>query len=168
MLGICDKKFSVKGKNSFGFFVIMCGCMQPCILMVILMATGEGSDIPYKAIVNRFQTPPEVIFYDNCCHLFAYCMARDPWYFSGTLFLIDSLHWKNHIAACSCMNRRETFYDNELVSNCNTQICEQLFSVMRKKIAHRVASMGPYTALNFLLSYSLTYNAIGFKNDRNK
>ena len=162
-LGICEKKFSNNGKNAFGFFVIMCGCKDPSVLMVILLATGESSDIPMKAIQSRFPNPPEVIFYDNACHLFAYCMARDPLFFFGTIFLIDQLHWKNHIAACSCMNHPQTFKDNELVANCNTQACEVLFGRVRDKIAHRVASMGPYVALVFLFSYFLVHNVLGGK-----
>ncbi|KAJ8349083.1 hypothetical protein SKAU_G00276720 [Synaphobranchus kaupii] len=39
---------------------------------------------------------PEMVFYDNCCRLHAYCLNRDPVFFKNTWFLIDRLHWKNH------------------------------------------------------------------------
>ena len=157
-LGHCHKKFPVKSRKSFGFFFILCTCANPSVLLFGLMDSGESSRFPYEAIINRWKIPPKVIFYDNGCHFHAYCMARNSVYFMNTLFLIDSLHWANHVAICSCLNRREEYGQIEDIRRCNSQACEQLNSQLRSKCAAQVSKMDPINALVYLAVFVLLYN----------
>ena len=44
---------------------------------------------------------PNVVIYDNACHLLDYSLNREPHFFSSTLFKIDRLHQLNHTTCCS-------------------------------------------------------------------
>ena len=76
---------------------------------------------------------PDVVIYDNACHLQEYCLARAPRFFKNTLFLVDRLHWENH-TGCS-MAHNICLYP--FLSEVNTQAAEQLNSgltVLRKSL----------------------------------
>ena len=118
----------------------------------------ESVDTAYQLIWNRFPKAPRIIYYDNACHFYAYCMARNPMYFISTLFLIDALHWNNHLGICSCLNDRTKFDDNPSNRNLNSQSCEQLFARLRRCLGDRLSKMDPITALFVLLAFGLLLN----------
>ncbi|KAJ8334576.1 hypothetical protein SKAU_G00402150 [Synaphobranchus kaupii] len=100
------------------------------------MESAESVNLPFTILRTRFQTGPEMVFYDNCCRLHAYCLNRDPVFFKNTWFLIDRLHWKNH-TGCS------TGYNSDIypqLHDVNTQLAEQ-FNARIKKLKHHLPYM---------------------------
>ncbi|KAJ3506795.1 hypothetical protein NLJ89_g6667 [Agrocybe chaxingu] len=58
--------------------------------------SAEGRNDVFSAIYTRWKKPPTVIVYDFACALQPYCMAREPDFFSKTLFAIDVFHATGH------------------------------------------------------------------------
>ena len=71
---------------------------------------------------------PELIIYDNSCHLQEYCLSRTPDFFKNTEFLVDRLHWHNH-TTCS-QGHNISLYP--VLSKINSQAAEQLNSFLAR------------------------------------
>ena len=54
-------------------------------------------------------SPPKVVIYDAGYKLATYCFARDPLHFRSTRFVIDSLHYTNHISCNPGFNRKRYY-----------------------------------------------------------
>ncbi|CAG2192478.1 unnamed protein product [Mytilus edulis] len=63
-----------------------------------VMKLHESPDVPFTLLRTRFTRAPKLVIYDNACSLHAYCLNRDPVFFSNTTFRVDALHFKNHKA----------------------------------------------------------------------
>ena len=75
-----------------------------------------------------FFQAPEIVIYDNACHLQEYCLSRAPEFFKQTIFLVDRLHWYNH-TSCS-QGHNINLYPS--LRNINSQAAEQLNSFLTK------------------------------------
>ena len=155
----CKKSFPGDPNRSYGFFAIMCTCKYHCIYAIFLMDKGESCRMPHDAIFNRFKVAPLFIFYDNACHLKAYCITRNSIYFFKTTFLIDDLHGRNHIAICSCTHLRRPFNTNIEVANSNTNVCENFFFQFRRTAGSQVAEMNSLNAVIMTKLYGILYNS---------
>lgn len=54
--------------------------------------------------MTRFPKAPELIVYDNCCNLAAYCLNNEPLFFRNTKFSIDAFHYHHHTNCNSSFN----------------------------------------------------------------
>ncbi len=159
-LGHCKKSFPTSPKFTSGFFVILCTCPRSCVYLIGDMDAGESSRYPRDALINRFPVAPKYIFYDNGCKFHLYCMARDPIYFYRTIFLIDSLHYKNHIAICSCAYHRDFYKSYAGIGDVNSQACEQFFKEVRSTIAPIIQRMNSANAILYFAAFCIFNNAI--------
>ena len=159
-IGHCKKTFPSSSKHTSGFFTILCTCSRRCVLFICHMETSESSRFPRNALIDRFPVCPRYIFYDNCCEFHLFCMARDPIYFFCATFLIDSVHYKNHIATCSCSYHRDLYSNNPNIQDVNSEACEQLFSAVKRTIAVSVRQMNPANAVLYFAVYCIFYNAV--------
>lgn len=159
----CKKSFPGNPIRSYGFFAIMCTCEYHCIYSIFLMDKGESCRMAHDAILNRFKEAPIFIFYDNGCHLKAYCIVRNPIYFFKTTFLIDDLHGKNHVAICSCTHLRHPFNSNIEIAKSHTQVCEIFFAQLRRSAASQLAEMNAGNAVIMIKIYGILYNANQFE-----
>ncbi len=163
-LGHCKKVFPTSSKHTSGFFLILCTCSRRCVYLIGDMDAGESSRYPRDALINRFPIAPKYIFYDDGCKFHLYCMARDPIYFFKTIFLIDSLHYANHIAICSCSYHREFYKDYAGIGEVDSQACEQFFSRIRRTIAIVIQRMNPANAILYFAVFCIFHNQI--KNEK--
>ena len=124
----------------------------------MLVDCGESCRMPYEAIVNRWETAPRIIFYDNGCHLHAYAMHRNPVYFFRTTFFIDRLHIFNHIKTCSCLYNCDNFNHWPSVGNAVTTANEQFFKNYRERLGISIAAMIPENALIVSAVYCQQHN----------
>ena len=136
----------------------MCTCKYHCIYAIFLMDKGESCRMPYDAITNRFKIAPLFIFYDNACHLKAYCITRNPIFFFGTTFLIDDFHGKNHISICSSTHLRRPFNSNAEVATSRTNVCENFFLQLHRSAGSQLAEMNSINATIMSKVYGILYN----------
>ena len=71
---------------------------------------------------------PKLVVYDNSCKLQVYALNRDPGFFSGTRFLVDRFHWRNH-TGCAPSYSLDLFPH---LSSLNSQVTEQVNSGLSK------------------------------------
>lgn len=83
----------------------------------------------YQILRSRYETAPEVVVYDNGCHLHDYALNRDPRFFRDTKFLIDRLHADNHVACSSGYDIR-TYNESAELVRLNSQAAEQYNSML--------------------------------------
>ena len=107
-------------------------CPHGICLGFQLMIEAESPRTPFEILVQRFQTMPERIIYDNACKLHQYALKREPARFRKTMFLVDTFHYqKNHVACSLGYGMREYPHD-EFIQSINSQVCEQGNRDLRK------------------------------------
>eukprot|EP00794_Sanderia_malayensis_P000058 gene58-654_t len=62
-----------------------------------VMVYNESVNVPFDVLYTRFPEAPKTCIYDNACSLHEYALLRRPQFFKRTWFLVDRLHWKNHV-----------------------------------------------------------------------
>ena len=105
-----------------------------------LMDKPESPRTPFDIFLRRFVKMPELIIYDNSCHLHLYCMKREPLHFKNSRFMVDRMHFKNH-TACSEGYSMDTYKDIK-IEDINSQINEQANSQLRH-LSTQAAYMTP-------------------------
>ena len=77
---------------------------------------------PIDIFLICFETPPEIIIYDDSCKLHQYVLIQHPTYFKNTSF-IDRFHWQGHVGCFSgyWLDR----YATPLITSINSQVNEQ-------------------------------------------
>jgi len=88
----------------------------------------ESPNVPFTIIQTRFKTAPEVVVYDNACHLMSYALNRDPFFWKETRFFVDRFHWGNHTSCSASFNLRLIHEFARL----NSQVTEQTNSSLGK------------------------------------
>ena len=101
-----------------------------CVLITPLVARGG-------CLLGHTHAAPKLIIYDFACGLAAYCLNRDPAFFSKTRFLVDRLHAKTH----SC---GKSFHLDEspLYKDINSQANEQ-YNADLKRLQSQMSYMTP-------------------------
>ncbi|KAI6649515.1 hypothetical protein LOD99_11880 [Oopsacas minuta] len=84
---------------------------------------------PRLLVVVCRHKPPRIIIYDNACNLHNTCIIREPKLFKDTTFLVDRFHWKNH--CCNPAYSLKSVKSHGFM-RINSQVCEQLFSTLRR------------------------------------
>ena len=77
-----------------------------------------------------------------------YCLKREPARFKDTKFLVDRLHFRNHVG-CSLGYSMNTYTSDEEIREINSQVCEQANSDLRL-LATQIAHMTPHNAMRHL------------------
>lgn len=84
--------------------------------------------------MTRFPAAPSIVFYDFACGAARFALSRELNYFKRTRFVIDKLHWSNHIR---CSPSFSPYANEFLTRGVNTSICEQqnaLYKPMKKQL----------------------------------
>jgi hypothetical protein len=79
--------------------------------------------------------------YDNSCKLHVYALNREPHFFSGTAFLVDRMHFKDHKGCCLGYSM-DSYKSNMDVCAINSQVNEQANSGLQK-LKGQLAYMTP-------------------------
>ena len=130
------------------------------------MRTPESPRIPFEMLMRRFEKMPRIIIYDNGCQLHAYVLKREPTRFKDTKFLVDRLHYRNHVG-CSIGYSMDHYASNEEIRDVNSQVCEQLNADLRL-LATQIAHMTPDNAMYHLTIFLALRNGQKNAKLRNK
>lgn len=131
--GPCTKHLK-PGAHKFtpGLFTVV--CPHGIILGFQALRRFEGPSTLFTILYERFQFAPGTVVYDNACNAGRYCLSREPKFFSLTKWLIDRLHFKNHVGCHSCFNIDMYPSDTKILKGkmtlgeLNTQAVEQVNS----------------------------------------
>lgn len=92
------------------------------------------------------------------CHLQRWCMAREPYFFQGTQFFIDRLHWCGHLA-CQPTYDLDTYLFSPDIQKINSQAVEQINSTL-SPVRKPVAGMLTGHAVEHLKEFSWRSNLL--------
>ena len=130
--GPCTKHLKKGHKFTPGLFSVV--CPHGVILGFQALRRFEGPSTLFTLLYERFEFAPGTVVYDNACNAGRYCLSREPKFFSLTKWLIDRLHFKNHIGCHSCFNIDMYPSDTKILNGkmtlgqLNTQAVEQVNS----------------------------------------
>ena len=96
---------------------------------------------------------PDIVLYDNACHLSEFAANREPDFFRNTLFVVDKFHWPNHTSCSRSFNSRLYPQSNAA----NSQLAEQ-FNKTLKKLATSVQFSKAENYKLFLTSFIILHN----------
>jgi len=95
---LCNKQFNSNNKYTGGIMVFW--CEHGISYGFHMIEKSEALRDIMNVLLLHWNKAPEVIIYDNACHLMTYCHNREWEYFKNTTFLIDEFHQYNH-TGCS-------------------------------------------------------------------
>ena len=90
----CRKESLKHDALSPGIFTMV--CPHGVTLGFKIMDSPESPRIPFNILMCHFNEMPDLIIYDNACHLHLYALKREPTRFRNTRFMVDRLHYRNH------------------------------------------------------------------------
>ena len=103
MTGLCQKHAPQKGVKMPGFLVVYCA-IHACVIGFEMMDFAESERTVFRLLTTRWKKMPKVVFYDNSCNTYNFCMVREPGLFQDVQFIIDGLHWASHIECSPAFN----------------------------------------------------------------
>lgn len=130
--GPCTKHLKKGRKFTPGLFSVV--CPHGVILGFQALRRFEGPSTLFTLLYERFEFAPGTVVYDNACNAGRYCLSREPKFFSLTKWLIDRLHFKNHVGCHSSFNIDMYPSDTKILNGkmtlgqLNTQAVEQVNS----------------------------------------
>ncbi len=71
-----------------------------------------------------------IIIMDNACNLHTYCLRREPWLFRNMWFMVDRLHYSNHVN-CSSGYRIDNY---PFLKDISTVVCEVYNGVFKSVV----------------------------------
>ena len=135
----CTKATGKHKTLSSGIFTFL--CPHGVCVGFQLMDAPESPRTAFDLLVRRFgDKMPQLVLYDNSCHLQQYSMKREPRRFIHTRFLLDRMHDKNHV--CTEGYSMDTYSADTNIEAINSQVCEQANAHLRR-IATQLAYMNP-------------------------
>jgi len=152
----CRKLSNSHPVLSPGIFTMF--CRHRICLGFSLMMTTESPRTPFEILLRRF---PDYlsqlrIVYDNCCNLHQFALNREPARFAETLFMIDRLHFQDHVSCTLGYSTNSYNYDPH-VKSLNTQINEQANSDLRN-LSKQIAYMKPENVILHLKIFLVERN----------
>lgn len=72
-------------------------CPHGFYLGFFLMVNPESVETVFTFLYSRCEDGKLIVVYDNACNLMEFCLNREPYYFKDTIFLVDRVHWDNHV-----------------------------------------------------------------------
>ena len=133
-------------------------CRHKICLGFSLMTSAESPRTPFDILLRRF-TPylPQLrIIYDNSYNLHQFALNREPARFSETLFLIDRLHFQDHVS-CTLGYSANSYDSNKEIKTLNTQINEQANADLRN-LAKEIEYMRPDNVILHLRTFLVDRN----------
>lgn len=109
--------------------------------------------------INNVPVAPDTIFYDNACKLMNYTLSREPEHFQNTRFIVDKLHWVNHVGCSEAFNPAIYHWTSKI----NTQACEQMNSRV-KKLKSSLSYMTPQNFADHLTLFLYVRNSLTLAN----
>ena len=93
---ICTKRAPAFRLRLPGIFLFV--CPHNICLGFALMYQHESPMHPFRILFERLPNANNrIVVIDNACNIHVYSMRREPWFFRNVWFLVDRLHWSNHI-----------------------------------------------------------------------
>ncbi|KAF8203233.1 hypothetical protein BJ912DRAFT_1102840 [Pholiota molesta] len=92
----CNKFYAKYGESRLTGGIMCVWCTHSVCYGFHCIPSAEGRNDVFSALYTRWETAPSIIVYDFACALQPYCMAREPEFFSKTLFVIDVFHCSGH------------------------------------------------------------------------
>lgn len=90
-----------------------------------LMDDRESPKTVFELVYSFFEQAPSLLLYDSGCRLLPYCLAREGYHFQATSFMVDELHWNNHVECSTDFNSKHYPWIK------NSSLAEQKNSVIR-------------------------------------
>lgn len=150
--GSCAGADEVCTKNKVGHPSLVAGTVlgwchdcRKCLFFAV-MSNPESPRTVFEILYSLFPKAPARVIYDNACNLHQYCLNRESAYFKQTIFLVDSMHFRDHKQCCIDYNTSK--YPDVL----NSPLAEQRNSVLRK-LENSMSYMSQSTFLLFLRHY---------------
>ncbi|ETV98992.1 hypothetical protein H310_08464 [Aphanomyces invadans] len=94
-----------------------------------------------------------IVEMENACDLHTYCLKREPWCFHKVSFLIDRLHYKNHVN-CSSDYRIDNF---PFLHDLRT-VAYEIVKATPKSVTRQAGFMGADRLLLFTKHYIKSVN----------
>ena len=133
-----------------GIFTIKFYCQYGECYGFQTMRSCESPRHPFDIFTCCFNSPLQIIVYDNACKLHIYCLNREPAWYSKTRFFVVGLHWRGHVG-CTRGYRMDSYKTRMDTRSINSQANEQANSGLQR-IKGQLAYMKPS---NFMLTLSL-------------
>jgi hypothetical protein len=105
-------KFGKHQKFTGGIMVFWCP-HSICYGFHMIEGKESARDV-MAAIMSHWERAPDMIIYDDACHLMDYCHAREWGFFKDTIFLVDLFHMRNHV--CSDAHSSKVFKQSRSMS----------------------------------------------------
>jgi len=134
----CKKYY--RGHPTLSCGILTMFCKHEVCWGFSLLLRHESPASPFEVLETRFPIGPELVVYDNACHLNNYALNRDPKRYSATRFRIDRMHTKNHTTCSNGYALRE-------FDEINSQMVEQNNS----RLATLRAQLSYMNVRNFLV-----------------
>ncbi|KAI9140582.1 hypothetical protein BKA69DRAFT_1029440, partial [Paraphysoderma sedebokerense] len=87
-----------------GTLTVFCAEHRICLGAYVLHEK-ESQATAFEFLYTRCSQAPKYVVYDNACNVQEYVLNREPAFFKNTMFLVDGLHFQDHIncsAAFDC------------------------------------------------------------------
>ncbi|KAE8217837.1 hypothetical protein CF326_g9326 [Tilletia indica] len=111
-MSTCNKFYSdyVAPRRTGGIMALW--CRHAIAMGFHCIPVAEGRDDVFSALFTHWPKAPAVIVYDFACQLASYSIAREPGFFSDTLFVVDELHQHGH-SQCTPSSWLSTYMAND-------------------------------------------------------
>ena len=125
----CRKQSKKHRRLNPGLFTMF--CPHSICIGFQLMVDAESPRIAFETFMRRFKEIPSILIYDNACNLHRYVLKREPVRFQNCKFLVDRMHWSNHVG-CSLGYSMDQYEADEAIKEINSQVCEQANRDLRR------------------------------------
>jgi hypothetical protein len=146
----CEKSAPTTSSHTPG---IMTGCCpHGFVYFLSFMRAAEGPREVYNFLRYRCAVLPRLVIYDNACNTMRYIAMRSLYIAGRVRFMVDRLHWANHVHCSTAFRLFEYGQYSLTLRNLNSQIMEQLNNLLRRLAPHFSHST-PYNAVRSLLLF---------------
>lgn len=140
--------------------IVCCGCEQKKVLGFHFLKKHESPAHVAQILLHRFsrdRLQRLIVVYDNACHLHRWCYKREPGLFARVQFLIDRLHWWNHVG-CQLTLDMHSFKFSAHIIAINSEAVEQVNNTLRKRRSS-ISQMTMHNAVEDLREFFWRANA---------
>ncbi|KAH6907859.1 hypothetical protein BKA70DRAFT_1223158 [Coprinopsis sp. MPI-PUGE-AT-0042] len=92
----CGKYYALYGEQRLTGGIMVAWCTHSICYGFHCIASSEGRDDVFSAILTHWPEAPEWIVYDFACALGPYSLLREPEFFGNTFFAVDHFHSAGH------------------------------------------------------------------------
>ncbi len=130
-------------------------CPHGVCLGFAVLHDHESPMHPFTILCQRWTNTStlRIVVMDNACNLHTYCLRREPWLFRNVWFLVDRLHYHNHVN-CSTGYRIDNF---NFLKDISTVACE-VFNATFKAVVKQAGFMSMKNFILFTKHYIKSVN----------